>query len=403
MAEWSNTMPRKQPHEISALVIQLARLGDLVQSLPAIEALKKRYPERPLDVLCAAPLATMLRGCRAVRRVIPWDGTLWRTWADQWSSNPTEALREARTYLAAIGEPYDHVYNLNQHARSFLLTQLVADPAAAINQGNLFGTGLGAWAQYLKQVANDRSQNRVHLADAWCGMCDVRPTGQAPILDRIDVTLPEDLAAVGERRGLWIALAIGAGDQERCLSPALWARWIERFLTQVDDGQVVLIGSGHEREVGQAILESLPALLQGRVWDATGRTTVVQLMALLRTCRWVVGGDTGPLHLATAMGSRALGFYFARARVHETGPYGEGHCVYQYFAQTPPDCWPIMESIEVIADGRRCSAPDWTLWNSHMDRWGGAYDDGSGDQSVDQQRAAVWRALSPALCESVAA
>lgn len=395
-------MPHEPASQTGALLIQLARLGDLVQSLPAIEALKKQHSERWLDVLCAAPLAPMLGGCRAIHRSIPWDGALWRTWADQWARNPTGALQAAWTYLTAIGEPYDHVYNFNQHARSFLLAQLFTGPGAAIDQGTLYGTELGPWARYLKQVANDRGQNRVHLADAWCGMCNIRPTGQAPILNGIKVTLPEDLAAVGERRGLWVALVTGAGDKARCLSPTVWVRWIERFLTQVDDGQVVLIGSGHEREVGQAILESVPTLLQGRVWDATGRTTVIQLMALLRTCRWVVGGDTGPLHLATAVGSRAMGFYFARARVHETGPYGEGHWVYQYSAQTPPDRWPIMESVEVITDGRRCSAPGWTLWNSHMDRWGVWYDEGSGDRSADQQRAVVWRALSPTLCESVA-
>lgn len=404
MVDWFSTMPYEPASQNGALLIQLARLGDLVQSLPAIEALKKRCPERQLDVLCSAPLAPMLAGYRAVRRVIPWDGALWRTWADQWMQNPTETLRAARTYLAAISErEYDHVYNLNQHARSFLMAHLFTNRAVEIDQGSLFGAGLGSWAQYLKQVAKDRGQNRVHLADAWCGMCDVRPLGRAPFLQETDVALPEDLAAIGERPGLWLALATGAGDKARCLSPAVWAQWIQRFLTQVDDGQVVLIGSGHEREAGQAILEAVPTLLQGRVWDATGRTTVAQLMRLLRTCRWVIGGDTGPLHLATAMGSRALGLYFSRARVHETGPYGEGHWVYQYSAQTQPDSWPITESVDLIVSGRRRPAAGWTLWNSHMDQWGVCYDDGSGDRSADLQRAAVWRSLSPALCESVAA
>ncbi|MDP9133068.1 MAG: hypothetical protein M3M98_08040, partial [Nitrospirota bacterium] len=167
--------------------------------------------------------------------------------------------------------------------------------------------------------------------------------------------------------------------------------------------QVVLIGGGHEREAGQAILESIPALLQGRVWDTTGRTTMAQLIPVLSRCRWVIGADTGPLHLATAAGSRALGLYFARARVHETGPYGEGHWVYQYATQTPPDIWPIMESIELICDGRPRPAPGWPLWTSHMDQWGVFFDDTCSDQRDSLQRATVWRSLSPTLCEPVAA
>jgi ADP-heptose:LPS heptosyltransferase len=397
-------MLRESASNSRALLIQLARLGDLVQSLPAIDALLTQHPERELDVLCAAPLTSLLAGHHAVHRVIPWDGAQWRTWADQWTQDPSETLHAARTYLAALSESeYGHVYNLNQHARSILMAQIFANRAMESGQEKLSGTGLGPWGQYLRQVANDRGDNRVHLADAWCGMCEVRPRGRAPFLQEKHIDLPDDMAPIGERHGLWVALVTGAGDSERCVAPAVWAQWICRFLRRVDEGQVVLIGSGHERETGQAILEAVPALLQGRVWDTTGRTTVAQLMRMLKTCRWTIGGDTGPLHLATVLGSRALGFYFSRARVHETGPYGEDHWVYQYSTQDQPDSWPIMESIELICDGRRHAAPGWTLWNSHMDRWGVFYDDGSGGQNVELQRAAVWRSLSPALYEPAAA
>ena len=66
-------------------------------------------------------------------------------------------------------------------------------------------------------------------------------------------------------------------------------------------------------------------MIAGRLWDATGRTTLSQLATTLKRCDWAVGADTGPLHLAAAVGTSAMGFYFSRARVHETGPYGQGH------------------------------------------------------------------------------
>ena len=44
----------------------------------------------------------------------------------------------------------------------------------------------------------------------------------------------------------------------------------------------------------------------------------------------MIGSDTGPLHLGVACGARAIGWYFSRARVHETGPYGVGHYVWQH-------------------------------------------------------------------------
>jgi ADP-heptose:LPS heptosyltransferase len=387
-----------------ALFIQQARLGDLVQSLPAIEAVRDRYPNRPLDLLCSAPLAPVLEKARAIDRLIPWDGKQWRAWADEWLRNPIATLRSVETYLSAFGEAgYDRVYNLNQHARGILMTQLFSTHSIDTDRAKRADQEVSPWAQYLRQVAKERGENRVHLADAWCGMCGVKPKGRAPIVGPQEADLPEDLAAIGERQGLWVALVTGAGDQARCVHPDVWASWIREFLAHIDDGQVVLIGSGQEREAGQAILEATPALLQGRVWDTTGRTTLNQLMTLLGRCPWVIGADTGPLHLATAVGSRAVGLYFARARVHETGPYGEGHWVYQYDTHAQPDSWPIKESIGLISGRPRRAAPGWSLWNSRLDRWGVFFDDGSSSQATDQQRAAVWQALSPTLTESVAA
>ncbi|HET6673706.1 MAG TPA: hypothetical protein VFG71_00130, partial [Nitrospiraceae bacterium] len=53
-----------------ALVIQLARLGDLVQTLPALHALQSRHPDRAFDLLCAAPLADLVRAGFSVKRVL---------------------------------------------------------------------------------------------------------------------------------------------------------------------------------------------------------------------------------------------------------------------------------------------------------------------------------------------
>ncbi len=401
---WCRTMPHEPSREYRDLVIQLARLGDLVQTLPAIEALQKAYPERTLDVVCATPLTAILAGVGHIGRVIPWDGTQWQAWANGWQANPTATLKAMQSYIASLDEMnYDRVYPLNQHVRSRLMTQLLSRRSFHEHDQDDIEARMRPWTQHLRHVAKERGANRVHLADVWCGMCGVRPRGQAPLLVPPAVELPADLAEIGERRGLWVALATGAGETDRCVAPAVWGQWIRKFLGQTQDGHVALIGSGGERETAQAILESLPTLLHGRVWDATGRTTLSQLMRVLQQCHWIVGADTGPLHLGTLVGARAMGWYFSRARMHETGPYGEGHWVYQHVAHVQPRSWPIMESIALICDDQRGDAADWTLWRSRMDQWGAFFDDGSGTEGVETSRADIWRACAPILCESMAA
>lgn len=397
-------MPHEPSPECRDLVIQLARLGDLVQTLPAIEALQDVYPERTLDVLCATPLTAVLSGIAHLGRVIPWDGAQWRAWANRWEENPTATLQAMQTYIASLSDTtYERAYPLNQHMRSHLITQLFSRRSSQEQEQDCVESRMRPWAQHLRWVAKERGANRVHLADAWCGMCGVLPRGQAPLCVPPAAEFPDDLAGIGERRGLWVALAVGAGEADRCIAPAVWSQWICEFLAQTQDGHVVLIGSGAERERAQAILDSLPALLHGCVWDATGRTSLAQLMCLLQKCHWIIGADTGPFHLATLMGTRAIGWYFSRARVHETGPYGEGHWVYQHATQAQPHSWPIMESIALMCDEQRQSLADWTLWRSRMDQWGAFFDEGSVTTAVESSRADIWRACAPGLCESMAA
>ncbi|MGC3973818.1 MAG: glycosyltransferase family 9 protein [Nitrospira sp.] len=397
-------MPHEPSPEHRDLVIQMARLGDLVQTLPAIESLQEAYPERRLDVLCAAPLIGVLAAIRGIGRVIPWDGAQWRTWAIHWQENPTATLQVMQRYLASLSDTtYERVYSLNQHARSHLMTQLFLRQYSREPEQGRIEARMRPWAQHLRHVARERGANRVHLADAWCGMCGVLPLGQAPSCVPPAVELPADLAEVGERQGRWVALVTGAGEADRCVTPAVWSQWIREFLSQTQDGQIVLIGSGTERETAQAILDSVPTLLRGRVWDATGRTNISQLMHVLHQCHWIIGADTGPLHLGTLVGTRAMAWYFSRARVHETGPYGEGHWVYQHPTQAQPQRWPIMESIALMCGDQGRRGADWTLWRSGMDRWGVYFDDGSGKEAVESSRAAIWRACAPALCESMAA
>lgn len=381
-----------------ALVIQLARLGDLIQTLPVVNALRDRHPDRTIDLLCAAPLADLVRESFPVDCVLPWDGGRCRAWASDWSRDPLGTVQRLQQYIEDLSaQGYEEAYNLNQHERAILAAHLLAARVTGAGATGPLSGELGSWASYLRGVAGYRGANRIHLADAFCGLCGVRPPGRAAALRCRSVSLPQDLEEIGSRGDHWAAVVIGAGDAERCVPPPVWSEWIDRWLSADSRACVVLIGSGGEREAAHAVQSSLPSMLLSRLWDATGRTTLSQLATILTRCRWVVGADTGPLHLGTAVGARAIGFYFARARVHETGPYGAGHWVFQHEGHAKPAHWPIRASVELMCAERGTTEPEWQLWRSHMDDWGVYFEDSMGLDSGASQRESVWRRLSPSL------
>lgn len=394
----------------SALVVQLARLGDLMQTIPAITAIKTAVPDRGLALLCSAPLSPIGRLVPGVDEVLEWDGTVWRRWADDASVDfrPVH-LREAAKQIETLSSRrYDYAYVLNQHLRALLAGALLARETRGPWLDGPIGERLSPWASYVRTVARTGRGSRVHLADAFCGLCGVSPPGRSPAIGTPSCLLPSNLDQIGRRGEPWIGLIVGAGAVERLVPTEIWTIWIIRFLEAAPNGRVVLLGE--ERERGRRIHDFLPSSLSGRVWDVTGRTSLLELAEVLSRCHLAIGSDTGPLHLAAAVGTRVFGWYFARARVHETGPYGMGHLVWQAVDETGegemgrtdirPVQWPIEESIALLTGGqemRTGGTPGWSLWMSRYDRWGAYYVEVGGCFDPPSERERLWRELSPSL------
>jgi ADP-heptose:LPS heptosyltransferase len=387
-----------------ALLIQLARLGDLVQTIPAITALKECHAGLTLDLLCPTSLEAIGRMFPGISRVVKWDGAAWNRQAMSARAEVrSEHVAEAEAELRAIAEElYDHAFVLNQHARSILAGALLAKKIVGTITGDPLEQKLSPWATYVRSVAAEKGNNRIHLADAFCGMCGVPPPKRAMSIAVPAAPLPVDLDPIGQSEGPWIGLLIGAGDRERLVPVTAWARVMTDCLEVLPCSRIVLMGHEQEQERAQWIQTALPASHLGRVWDTTGRLTLLQLANVLTRCQVIIGADTGPLHLAAAVGTPVIGWYFARARVHETGPYGPNHWVWQAEGAEreerkliTPCRWPIDGTIALLSHQSTASAEDWSLWTSHRDQWGAYYIQAGHETIAPPQRERIWRELQP--------
>ncbi len=396
--------PRPNPMAQRAILIQLARLGDLVQTIPAITALKEAHAEWTLDLLCPAHLAEIGRALHGISTVAAWDGEVWNRRARQAEHEfLLEHVAEADAEIRAITQdPYDYACVLNQHSRAMLAGALLARECIGAMTGEPLEQTLSPWATYVRSVASDRGGNRIHLADAFCGMCGVLPPKHLMPMKLCSLSLPSDLDAIGQSSGPWIGLLVGAGAPERLVPITAWTRLIEDCLGDLPGSRVLLLGSRQEQERAGWILTSLPSSLVGRVWDTTGRLSLMELAQALTRCQIVIGADTGPLHLAAAVGTTVIGWYFARARVHETGPYGPNHWVWQAEGvrgqageASQPEYWPIEETIGLLSNHAVASVPNWSLWNSYRDQWGAYYVQAGHEAVASPQREQIWNDLHP--------
>lgn len=88
--------------------------------------------------------------------------------------------------------------------------------------------------------------------------------------------------------------------------------------------RVVIVGGGDDTALAEQIVakaKSAPIVL-------TGKTSLLQLGAVLQRCALLVSGDTGPMHVGTAVGTKVLAL-FGAADPERTGPVGQGHRVMQ--------------------------------------------------------------------------
>jgi hypothetical protein len=126
-----------------------------------------------------------------------------------------------------------------------------------------------------------------------------------------------------------MAVQVGASDAMKAWRPEYFGRTLARVSEQRDIG-LVFIGSPQEQEAMQEAKRAYRAAGGGGVLvDATGRTDLVQLAALLAQCKLLLTNDTGPMHLAVGVGIPVVDTSVGHVDFHETGPYGLGHWVVQ--------------------------------------------------------------------------
>ena len=295
------------------LLIKPSSLGDIIHALPALSALRRRFPHAHITWLVKQEWAEILDGHPDLTDVIATEFH-WHSWP-----RLVAQLRRVK---------YDLVLDFQGLLRSSILTWLTG---ASTRVGFAAGREGSPWWY----------SNRVNLP-----VPEVLPWRQIPMhaVDRnlvlvahvgADITKPTfhfpDLSEEAERmerklRGLGVEpgeplIAVAPVDRNRLRS---WP--LERFsaaalqLEKMGAGKIVLIGTAGQRDILQPFIEKLPTGLV----NLAGQTTVRELAVILQRVQLLLANDSAPLHIAAAMGTPVIGL-FGPTSVVRARPFGEGH------------------------------------------------------------------------------
>jgi lipopolysaccharide heptosyltransferase I len=290
------------------LLVKPSSFGDIVNALPALSALRRGWPETAIDWIVKPQWAPLLANHPMLRAILPFPGSL-REWR--------EAAGELRR------RNYDLVIDLQGLLRTGLLG-LVSGSRSRV--GFAEGREGSRWL-YTQPVPT--SGAAVHVVERNLEVIGALGIATAGVRD---FPLAHDAQAEEWVARLWAEAQIKAEEIACFVHPGtrretkLWPA--ERFAALLDrlaatpNYRVVLIGGEEEKNQFGRNGSGAPA----ESIDLMGRTTLPQLVALTRRAAVLVTNDSGPMHLAAALGIPVVAL-FGPTDPRRVGPYGIGHVV----------------------------------------------------------------------------
>jgi lipopolysaccharide heptosyltransferase I len=330
-------------------LIKPSALGDIIHSLPVLTALRQRYRQAHIAWVVNRSYADLLRGHPDLDAVLPFDR----------GASHSGVLTAVRNYGRFFHGFRQQCFDLVIDLQGLFRSGLMAACSGAARKVGLSSAREGATLFYT-DVVPVPDFHAIHAVDRYWLVAEAFGAGDLPKCFRVPLPEAARSWAAALLRACprpWLAVGVGSRWRTKRWPPehfAVLARWAQQYA-----GGTVLFVGGHDES---PLVRTVTEHLIGAVRDLTGRTTLPQLAALLASVDLMIANDTGPLHLAAALGRPVVAPYTC-TKVLLNGPYGRAAgavetrvwCQGSYLKSCPRlDCmaeltperlWPVLEGI----------------------------------------------------------
>ena len=329
------------------LIVKLSAIGDVVHTLPFLDVLQKNFPRAKIDWLVEEGAAGIIEGHPAIRRVIISRRNFWgkRLIEDK---RFLPVFREVLSFIKDLrGHRYDWVIDLQGLLKSGALVGL----ARGGRKVGMTGAREGAWL-FLKEpsVSVNYHQHAIERyldVAAYLGCTRDEWDSRIPVFEAQKRLVEQMLQGDGLRGKSLVAINPMAKWKTKLWEPELFAALGDRILKDFSC-RIIFTGSKGDRPV----IEKISSMMKTRPSNFAGRTGLKELADLYGRCRVLITTDTGPMHMAAAMGCPVVAL-FGPTSALRTGPYGAGHSVITSGVDCSPcfkktcDQWSCMRDITV--------------------------------------------------------
>jgi len=287
------------------LVVRLGSLGDIVHTFPAVAGLRATFPTAEIVWLTHPRWVELVASSSLATEIWPVDS--------RDLSSVRQVIGKVRARKWDAGIDYQGLWKAALLPFFGAVSRRIGFSSKTIRE-------FGVWVLYTDRVVC----KTMHIAEQ-NGELSVRAGAKQPV-GCVRLNVPEaDSARIrsdlhGAGVGRYLVLSPGGGWRSKCWPADRFGSLCQKIRCELGLACVINYGPGEEslaRQVQAASGEVKPIIYAGELG---------QLMALLRGAQCIVGGDTGPLHLAVALGAPAVAL-FGPTDPARNGPYPPGEIV----------------------------------------------------------------------------
>ena len=304
-------MSVKTPSKI--LIVKPSSLGDIVHSLPALNALKRCFPGAEIHWVVAKGLEGLLEDHPKIEK-------LWIINKDDWKriGKVKTTAHELRTLFRKLkDERYDLVIDLQGLLRSGIIT-------ASTRARKRIGFSEAREGSHLFYTHKVRGGRNSHAVDRYLKIIEFLGCDISGVTFPLSVN--ETSSSFHIPSGKYIVFIPGARWSTKKWEPKLFGALASRLPVMA-----VVIGSKSDIKAADTIV----ALSGGKALSLAGKTTISDLIHLIQNARCVVSNDSGPMHIAAALNVPVIAL-FGPTDPQRTGPYGTGHTVVREDVECSP-------------------------------------------------------------------
>ena len=340
-----SALNKNAPVEI--LIVKLSAIGDVVHALAFLDVLHQNFPRAKIDWVVEEGAQGIIEGHPAIRWVILSKRKFWGRRLVQ-DRRFGQVFQEILFFMKELRhDRYDVVIDLQGLLKSGALVGLSRGNRKVGMTGAREGASLFLKEPPVRVNYHQHAIDRYLEVAGYLGCRWDRWDNRIPVSVTDQRAIDQLLEGDGYRGGDLLAINPMAKWKTKLWEPELFADLGDRIL-QDFSCQIVFTGSKDDHPV----IENILSMMKNKPFNFAGRTSLKELACLYGRCRVLVTTDTGPMHMAAAMGCSVVALFGPTSPLR-TGPYGSKHRVMTSGAACSPcfkktcDEWSCMRDITV--------------------------------------------------------